>query len=81
MCLATQSKKLLVERKLGTPECNRQNVHSNYWTRCIYLEPLWVFLDEVGLFHCLSTMWGELIMLVRGMVGGCCSTNFCLLSH
>lgn len=52
--LATQSKKLLVERKLGTPECNRQNVHRNYWTRCAYLEPSWVFLDEVGLFHCFS---------------------------
>lgn len=81
MCLATQSKKLLVERNLGTSECNRQNVRRNYWTRCTYLKPLWGFLDEVGLFHCLSTTWGELIMLVQGMVEGCCSENFCLLSH
>lgn len=58
-------KKLPVQRQLETPECNRQNIHRNYWTRYIYLEPPWFFWMK-WCYH---------------MVESSCCANLCLFFH
>ena len=39
------------------------------------------FLDEVVLFHCLSTIWEELITLAHGMIESSRCANFCMFFH